>query len=357
MEKKKKKIIIGVILSILFLFIIFNIKDFSKKRTIARVKGVDAGFFVEDFHITNKSIFLWGDNKLAISDKEGSIFKKIELENEKLYAFFANNYAFLYDKDLGKVYEYSEVGEHLNTISLKDELFNVDYENGNFIFHIKSENRERLFKMSNDGSLSEIYSTDNLILTHDIFSRENYAISELQISEGGYRSIVNIKGDKPLKKDVNNEIVMFIKKDKKSTLFLTNKNLYRIIDKENYYMKEVPNISDILVDGKTTYLLHSGILSKYNYKLEEDSKKIIAANVNKLEKISSSIYVLGPSDIGGEVGKKGEFYSRLGYSIDKIKINALTIGALKDGDLSLYVITDKRANEGYSELDSNYKEG
>ncbi|WP_071027962.1 hypothetical protein [Peptoniphilus raoultii] len=350
MKIKKNHLLMIIFLLILFIYIIGNRSNFTKTRTIERIKGMNTQSPIEDFHITNKSVFLWGNNTLYLCDKEGNILKKIERDDDKLQNYFINNYAFLYEEDLKRVYQYSEYGELLNTIVVPGKILNISYENSNTVFHIEDKDKEILYVLGNDNSLSELYSTGNRILAHNLIDKNNFAVGEMQISANGYKSLLNLsKKGVNEQKTLNNEVVMFIKAEGNSFLALTNENLYRYIDKENFYTAKIPNITDIAVNGKITYLLHSGILSKYNYKLEETEKKIIAANVNKIKLISGSVYVLGPSDIGGEIGKGGEFYRRLGYSIEKIEIEGLTIGLLKDNELNLYRITNKRISEGENE--------
>ena len=357
MKIKKNYLIMLGILAVLFLYIIINSSNFTKTRTIVRLRGLNTGTSIEDFHLTSKSILLWGDNTLFICDKDGNISKKIQRDDDKLTCIFVNKYTFLYDKDLKKVYQYSEFGELLNTIIVPGQILHISYENANIVFHIFDKDKEVLYILSNDNSLSEFYSTSNQILVHDIVDRNNFAVGELQISGNGYKSILNMThGGKNIMKTINSEVLMFVKNSDKSTLFLSNKNLYRYLNDGEFYSSEVPNISDVIVDGKITYLLHSGILSKFNYKLEEVDKKIIAANVDKIEMVSNSIYVYGPSDIGGEIGRKGEFYTRLGYSIDKIEIEGLTIGMLRDNELNLYKISTKRvSNDESNDLNLNYE--
>ena len=106
--KIKKNHAIILILLIIFLgFIYFNHNNFSKDRTIIRLKGVSTNEPIKDFNIASKSVFLWADPVLYITDKDGNIIKKIQREDENVEAFFAGNYAFLYEKDLGKVHMYS----------------------------------------------------------------------------------------------------------------------------------------------------------------------------------------------------------------------------------------------------------
>lgn len=358
--KIKKNHAIILILLIIFLgFIYFNHNNFSKDRIIIRLKGVSTNEPIKDFNIASKSVFLWADPVLYISDKDGNIIKKIQREDENVEAFFAGNYAFLYEKDLGKVHMYSEMGELLSSLEVKGNVFNISYENANIVFHIMDENNEILYLMDNDSTLSEIYKTGNKILTHDVLDSKNLSVAEMKNDASGYSSLL-YSLDKGEKKSevINHEIIMFVKKDKKSVLALTDKSLYRFLDSGTKYEEKVPNISDVLVDGRNTYLLHSGIITKYNYTLNPVDKRIIAANVNKMENVSGSIYVYGPSDIGGEIGNKGEFYTRLGYSLDKIKINGLLIGALRNGEIDLYsVVSSNTVREGEDKIETTYKEG
>ena len=83
------------ILAVLFLYIIINSSNFTKTRTIVRLRGLNTGTSIEDFHLTSKSILLWGDNTLFICDKDGNISKKIQRDDDKLTCIFVNNYTFL----------------------------------------------------------------------------------------------------------------------------------------------------------------------------------------------------------------------------------------------------------------------
>ncbi|MGF0095208.1 hypothetical protein ACQRC6_02110 [Peptoniphilus sp. SGI.035] len=358
MKLKKNHTIILILLIFFLGFVYFNHKNFSKERTIVRLKGVSVNEPIEDFSITSKSVFLWADPVLYITDRGGNIIKKIQREDENIKVFFANNYAFLYEEDLGKVQMYSETGELLSTIDVKGEVFNISYENANIIFHIIDEKNEILYLMGNDSTLTEIYRTGNQILTHDVLDPKNLSIAEIKNDASGYSSLLYSlhKGNK---KSVvlNHEIVFFVKKDKRSVLALTDKSMYRFMDAGKKYEEKIPNISDVLVEGRDTYLLHSGIITKYDYALKPGDKKIIAANVNKMENVSGSIYVYGPSDVGGEIGNRGEFYTRLGYSLDKIKINGLLIGALRNGELNLYsVVNSNSVRDDENKIETTYKE-
>lgn len=358
MKLKKKHFFIGLIIIFLIVLLITIFGEDNKKRTIVRLKGVSVVEPIKDFNINNKSVFIWADPVLYISDKEGNILKKVQTDGEDVEAYFSNNYAFLYEKDLGKVQIYSEMGEPINTVKINGEIFNISYENANMVFHVKDGDKEKLLTLQNDTTLTEVYETGNQILTHDISSEDKYSVAELVTHANGYTSVVyRVDGNNKYKKELAHEIVMFINNAKNSTLFLTDQKLYRLIDDEKIYAEDVPNISDIFTEGRKTYILHSGIITEYNYKLKETDKHIIAANVNHMTSISGSIYVYGPSDIGGEIGTSGEFYTRLGYSLDKMQINGLTIGALRNGELNFYKVTSTNLlQDKDAQLDTNYIE-
>ena len=83
MKIKKNHAIILFLLLIFLGFIYFNHKNFSKDRTIVRLKGVSVNEPIEDFSLASKSVFLWADPVLYITDREGNIVKKIQREDEK----------------------------------------------------------------------------------------------------------------------------------------------------------------------------------------------------------------------------------------------------------------------------------
>lgn len=341
-RQKKIGLIILILLAVLvFIFInrgrLNHNKEIKKKNTIAITENI------KDFHISAQSTILWDDKTLYFCDKSGEILKKVTRKEENLEVFFTNNYVFLYDPDIKKLYEYSEFGEHLNTIKMPAEVFNVEYQNKNIIIHAKRKDTEYLYNLKTDGSISEIYKTDNYILTYEIEEpKKNYAVAEITTSANGYKNILTyaIDGEKKVK-EVLSEVGLFVCSNKKSTILITDKNIYKFT-KEKNLTKKVPNISDVITDGNNLYLLHSGIVSKYNKNLEEKEKYILAANAEKIIKVSNSLYAYGKNDIGGEIGTKNEFYTRLGSLVEKVEINGLTIGALKEGKVTLYKVENSR---------------
>ena len=97
---------------------------------------------------------------------------------------------------------------------------------------------------------------------------------------------------------------------------------------------------------RSVYLLHSGILSKYNSNLEEKTKHIVAANVEKLQLVSKSLYGYSNSDIAGNLLQRNEFYYRFPSEAEKIEISGIRIGVLQDGIVTLYRVTNDRNELG-----------
>lgn len=341
--QKKKIIIIGI--ALIALVFIFNKVALSKNREIVKEATITATDNARDFHVSSQSIIVWDNKSLYFCDKNGDLFKKVTRKEENLEVFFTNNYAFIYDPDLNKLYEYSELGEHLNTIKVPSKVFNITYQNKNIIIHGKENETEYLYNLKSDGSLEEVFKSDNYILAYDILEpKTNYAIAEIKTSANGYKNIFTSVINKEKKvKEISSEVTLYANSNKRATTFVTDKSIYRFTQDE-HKTKEIPNIADVMVDKNNIYLLHSGIISKYNKDLEEKDKYILAANVEKLTKVSSSLYVYGKNDIGGEIGTKNEFYTKLGSSVEKVEINGLTIGALKEGRVSIYKIVNSKGH-------------
>lgn len=69
MKIKKNHAIILALLFIFLGFIYINHKNFSKDRTIVRLKGVSVNEPIKDFSLASKSVFLWADPVLYITDR------------------------------------------------------------------------------------------------------------------------------------------------------------------------------------------------------------------------------------------------------------------------------------------------
>ncbi|WP_051259817.1 hypothetical protein [Peptoniphilus mikwangii] len=343
MFKKYIKIILLIIVFVLLVFLFLTKSSLFSNKDIVFDRSVNVTDSASDFHISTNGLMIFDGKTMYICDKNANLIKSVSSKNRELKVFFANNYGFLYDEDVKKLYEYNETGELVNTLKLDEYLYNISYKNKNIILHFKGDNQESLKILKSDGKLYDLYSTSNYILAYDVYgSGAYYAIAEFKIEATGHQNIVTIvkNGNKKVN-SYSSEITLFLSQSKNRTVMVTDKKMY-IFLKDNKQSIEIPNISDILIADRNIYLLHSNIISKYNLNLKEKSKTILAANVDRLEKVSNSIYAYGDSDIGGDLGKAGQFYKRLGTSVDKIEISGIKIGTMKDGKISLYKVINSR---------------
>ncbi|WP_138160353.1 hypothetical protein [Peptoniphilus catoniae] len=315
---------------------IYGKRDIVFDRTIGEIE------YVKDFKIGINGIMLYDNDALYFCDKDGNLMKTVKFTDRSIEVYFANNFVFLYDKDLKKLYQYNDTGDSLGVFKLPSDLYNISYNNREIVLHLKREDGEDLKLLNQDGSLSDLYSTVNTILTYDLYESDKFSVAEILKDATGYKTILVMKtgNDKKIK-EFSSEVSLYINRSKKRTIMATDKNLY-VYEGDKEARKEIPNISDIMVIDRNIYLLHSNIISKYNFKPEEVNKIILSANVNKLTQVSNSLYAYGESDIGGELGKKSQFYTRLGTKVDKIEISGVTLGSLKEGKINLYKISNGR---------------
>lgn len=338
--KLRNKIILSIAFLVLSIFIYQS--HFKKNREIKYVSTIDVTDNAKDFRISTDGIMIFDGINLYFLDKNANKINTVNSKDRELECFFVNNYAFLYDKDLKKIYQYSEDAELINTIKIEEDLYNVTYNNKNIIFHTKTPGFESLSSLKPDGEVVELYKTENTILTYDVYKENNFSVAEVKYDATGYKNILTTSNNgERTKENFSQEAALYLYREKNRTIMATDKNLY-IINGEEKISAQIPNISDIKVMDRSIYILHSSILSKYNLNLEEKSKNILAANLNKLSILSNSIYANGSSDIAGEIGNTQEFYTRLGTSFDKIEISGLTVGAMKNGKINIYAIVNQR---------------
>lgn len=338
-----KKVIGIVSICIVTLCIFISLFFINSKRKIIYKTSIDFSDRVLDFHISTNGILLWDKENLYFLDKEGNLVKSVGVKNNPMDVFFASNFAYLYDSTLGRVYQYDENGQLISNLKLDGKLYNVNYKNNNTILHLKYDSKESLFIMKSDGSLAQIYETSDIILNYDVLDDKNFVVGDIKKGANGFDNLVVINRDGRIYDSINykSEIGLFFKMYKDKVIMATDKNLYSL-EKENKFSVEIPNISDILIIDNSIYLLHSNIITKYSKSLKETGKYILGANVSHMKNIVGSVYVYGDSDIGGEIGRVKEFYYRLKESVEKIDVNGLKIGTLKNGKVDLYEIVNKR---------------
>lgn len=330
---------------ILLGFIIYFYYSNTGKKQIVSEGEILVTQNAKDFHLSTNGLMIF-DNNLYILNKDAELIKTVTAKDIELSVFFANNFAFLYDKDIGRITQYQDTGEFIRNIKLNDLVFDITYENRNIIFHTKYENGERLWSLGVDGKLTKIYETSNSILTYDVLANDKFAVAELKVEVNGYTTICNVKTPKSSKTYTqNSEVALTINNKNSNTILVTNKNIY-IFGNEAEKSAQIPNISDVLVIDNSIYLLHSGILSKYNTGAQEIEKHIVAANVNNLEQVSKSIYAYSKTDVAGNLRQRDEFYYRFGSEVEKVELSGIRIATLNNGVVSLYKVTNQRSGIG-----------
>lgn len=344
MKKSVRRIIIAASVLMLFLAIYLYYIN-TNEREIISEGDITVTENAKDFHISTNGIMIF-DNNLYILDKDANLIKTVMAKDIKLTPFMVNNYAFLYDEDTGRVSQYQDNGEFIRTIKISDTLFNVTYNNRNIVFHTKFENGERLWTLGLDGSLNKVYETANTILVYDYEDKNKFAVAELKVETNGYTTLCTVH--KPSETKTYNqsaEVGLFVDYFEGRTVLVTNKNLYSF-EKGAENKVNIPNVSAVEVIDRDVYLLHSGVLSKYNSKLKEVKKHIVAANVENMLLLSKSLYAYSKTDIAGNLMQRDEYYFRFPEEVEKVEVSGIRIGTLKDGIVSLYKITNRRNNLG-----------
>ncbi len=347
MSTTKKKIIIfsGIILVLLGLFLGDKI---STRRTIVKV-GKSKINTIEDFSITSRSIISYDRNRIYFMKKDGVVFNSIDRNADTERIFLRDNFAFIFEIETKTLTQYDTVGEIVRQIPIPGELFNIEIQNKNIIIHLKDGERESIHFLNANDNLVKIYETSNNILAFKVDEpNKGYIVTELTTDVSGYKTSIIIKDGEIKKYDILSEVGFFIGRTKNAVFICSDKSLYRI-DSEAMTHVKIPNIDDVLMDGRSIHLLHGGILSTYDLELNEKNKIVVAANVERLSKVAGSIYAFGNTDVAGEIGTSTEYYTRLPGGNDEIKLGGLTVGTLKKGVIHIYKIEKTRsmATEGH----------
>lgn len=345
MKNKNSRLLLLILLVIVIIITVFSINNEKKEKELVKINSIELPY-VEEMQVNSRGIVLWDGDYLYYYNKKGEFDKKIDKSSENLKIFFVKDEALLYDSDLNKVYEYSAKGDLVKEIKSNFEIYNITENNGNLIFHLKSPEGEKLAAVTPSGDLEIFYETQNFILTYDVDSPGvNFILTELSTSAMGYNTTLYISDNKEIKKmDYQGEVALHCKLEGKNIFLLTEKSYYRIT-RDDVIQKEIPLISDVHIDKRNIYLLHSGIFSKYDLDLNEISKNIVAANVNKITEIGKEIFLYGQSDIAGNIGTDNEFYLRMDTRAEKIAIRDTNIITMKRDGIDIYKIDNKKADK------------
>ncbi|WBW50505.1 hypothetical protein O6R05_02880 [Peptoniphilus equinus] len=336
---KSGKLLAGAVLAaILLIFLYYRT---TGERTVAYVTDLTVTDSAESFHLSSGGSMVF-DGALYILNRDGELIKTVSDEKVDYRAFFANNFAFLYDPKTGRVSQYKDTGEFIRTVTLNDTLFDVTYRDGTLLLHTVHDGGERLLSLGVQGGPEVLYETANAIVAFDLKDLKNFTVCELKVETNGYRTVVrHIQNGKSNNQEMTSEVALKCNYVGDELIVLTNKHIYHLGAQTTSV--DIPNPSDMLVMDRNIYLLHSGILTKYNMNLKELQKNIVAANITHLQNISGSVYGYSKTDIAGNLMKADTFYFRLPKEMEAIEFQGLRIGTLEDGVVSIYEITDEEA--------------
>lgn len=313
------------------------------KKVAREIKHLIWESDLEDAEILGDRVVFWDGDYLVSMDFKGKIREKVDHVRESLTAFFTEEGVFLYDGDLNKLYRYDKEAK-LRTVTEPEEgLYNVSATEGTVVLHIKSDQGEALYQLKGNGDTEEFFRTDNFILSYDVVDpRGKFLVTELSTSAAGYKSTLYVKDGEMKKYDFPSEVIMDAAFTGKDVSFITEKNGYRISGKETI-QKEIPIPGAVLFKDEETYLIHSGILSRYDRNWEEDEEKkiVLAANLDRLVENEGYLYGIGKGDIGGQLMTPGEFYLRLGAQMDGTRLKKDHALTFRDHELWLYALVDE----------------
>lgn len=344
---KKVLLRLGIVVFVILL-IAYGVRTVRRpvKKTAKLKKHINWETEIEDARIIGNRILFWDGDYLVSLDTEGTVKEQVDRMKENLTPFFTENYCFLYDEEMNKLYQYDGKGSPGFTSEIEGELYAVKEQNGNIILHCKGEEGETLYTLNGRGEPESFFKTDNFILSFDVVDPSNdYMVTELSTSAGGYKSTVYIKDGEMKKYDYPSEVIMAAKKEGQDVYLLTEKTLYRMTDSETL-QREVPLATAFLVDDGETYLLHSGILTSYNKDLEEGEKIVLAANLDRLQKDEGYLYGTGKGDIGGQLMTEGEFYTRLGPQMEDTRLSGDHVITRRENELWIYELVNVNEEKG-----------
>lgn len=319
----------------LLLFFIILLIGFFLKNNWQWAYSVEASWRkpldldIEKLAVLDKGVSVtWNGDSLFFYDKNGKVINEVDRTGEGQVAYFGENVAFLYDFDLKKVAVFDSKGKEIASYVVEGEVFSVEQQNGNILIFTKQDRGEILYLGDKAGGLAVLFQTDHFIVDYYVKNTNEFTVSELSNEASGYKTTLYWKEGDLKKEEFPNQVSMEIGYFNKSILMATEKSLFLVTSKEVKEV-EIPLLSDIYFDDSGIYLLHSGILSKYNKNLEKVEQRVMTANVTNLDGMNGSIMAQGNGEIIGNLMGSREFR----VSLEK----NLKLWDLKDGVLLTYV--------------------
>lgn len=318
MKKKRRRSLLVLVLALglglsLYFFKPGTSKKIAKLQFHKEVKEdiVNAGPL-------GQNVVLWDGDFLSIYDQEGKRKARVDRSRENLKLFIGRDQVYFYRPGDQNLEILDKNGRNEVDLTLEEGIFQVQEEEGQTLVHCKGENYETLYLVQGK-DLVQIFKTDNFILHFHVLGPEDFAVSELSTSAAGYKTRLYIKNQKMESMDFPNQVSIGLFKDKDRVYLATEQKLIAVKDGESQEV-DIPLASGLVYKKGKIYLLHSGIISSYNKKLEEEKKDILSMNAEDFFDNEGSLYATAGGEVAGNLTTKGAFYQALGKEMDKTKV-------------------------------------
>ena len=335
--KRWMKLLVGLLILGGILILILGAKPREKTTKLLWKKDINGE--IQDLGAMDQTIVVWDGDYLYFYDKKGQLKKKLDRSRENLKVEIGKDHIYLYRPGDNTLEILDKTGKSENVIALKEDFFQVQEEGGQSCIHCKSNTYEVLYLVKGK-SVEEIFKTDNHILHFAVHGEDDFAVSELTTSASGYKTRVYRKDKEMTKFDFPSEVSMGIKKKKKNIYLMTEKRLIKI-DKEEVDSQDISLPSGVVFRDKDIYILHSGIITRYNSKLEKKDKGVLAMNAKDFFDNQGSLYATSEGEVAGNLMTKGAFYQPLGKEMDGTRVVGDVVVSYQDQSLWVYHLVNK----------------
>lgn len=263
--------------------------EVQKESSLQVINSISTDNPIEEIAYHDDNIAVWGSNKLAIYDLQGSKKweKEFNLNNPHFYA--GNERLYVYDRDIGDIYSFNFYGNTLGRIQMGNKIKSISESKESLIVHSVEDNNEVLKILNFNGQVIDTRTVEDKILTYCIDdANKAYGICTLSLADDGIRTeikLYEIKGDLITALHLEDQISLYIEFiGENKLLVLTDKGLYFVEDGIINWEKELEEVKDVYVDlNKTVNVLAGNTLEsiftdgrvKNRYSFFQDYNRII----------------------------------------------------------------------------------
>ena len=336
MKKWTKLIILLLALGGLLTYLVWP-KNHVKTTKLLWKKEINGE--IQEAKAMDQAVAVWDGDYLYLYDLKGQLLQEVDRSREHLKAQIAQSHIYLYRPGDKMLEILDKNGKTETIVNLKEDLFQVQEEDGQTIIHCKADNHEALYLVKGK-TTEQIFQTDNFILQFDVHSKDDFAVSELSTSASGYKTRVYRKDSAMDKFDFPSEVGMGLYKGKKVTYLMTEKQLVKIY-KDQVTHVDIPLASGVVFREKEVHILHSGIITSYNKNLEEKGKHILSMNAKDFFDNQGSLYATAEGEVAGNLTDKTVFYKPLGKELDSTQVYKDILVSYQDQNLWVHKLVNQ----------------